>query len=45
MTKPKVAVVVGSSSDYPVIQHTLRVLEDFAIPVELTVSTAHRSPE
>ncbi|NWG13612.1 MAG: 5-(carboxyamino)imidazole ribonucleotide mutase [Acidobacteria bacterium] len=45
MTKPKVAVVVGSSSDYPVIQRTLKVLEDFAIPFELTVSSAHRSPE
>jgi phosphoribosylaminoimidazole carboxylase PurE protein len=43
--KPKVAVVIGSDSDYPVIQDMIRLLEDFAIPFELTVSSAHRSPD
>jgi len=43
--KPKVAVVIGSDSDYPVIQDMLKQLEDFAIPYELTVSSAHRSPD
>jgi phosphoribosylaminoimidazole carboxylase PurE protein len=43
--KPKVAVVIGSSSDYPVLQNMIRLLEDFAIPFELTVSSAHRSPD
>lgn len=45
MIKPKVAVVIGSDSDYPVIQDMLKQLEDFAIPYELTVSSAHRSPD
>ncbi len=45
MTKPKVAVVIGSGSDYPVIQNTIKLLEDFSIPFELTVSSAHRSPD
>ncbi len=43
--KPKVAVVIGSDSDYPVIQDMIKLLEDFAIPFELTVSSAHRSPD
>jgi phosphoribosylamine--glycine ligase len=43
--KPKVAVVLGSESDYPVIQDMIRLLTDFGIPHEITVSSAHRSPE
>jgi len=43
--KPKVAVVIGSDSDYPVIQEMVRLLEEFSIPFEITVSSAHRSPD
>jgi phosphoribosylamine---glycine ligase len=42
---PKVAVVIGSDSDYPVIKEMVRLLEDFSIPFEITVSSAHRSPD
>jgi phosphoribosylaminoimidazole carboxylase PurE protein len=45
MTKPKVAIVLGSDSDYPVIQDALKILGDFDIPYEVTVSSAHRSPD
>jgi phosphoribosylaminoimidazole carboxylase PurE protein len=45
VTKPKVAVVIGSDSDYPVIQEMIRLLEEFSIPFEITVSSAHRSPD
>ncbi len=45
MTQPKVAIVLGSDSDYPVIQDMIQVLRDFGIEHELTVSSAHRSPE
>jgi len=44
LTTPKVAIVLGSDSDYPVIQDMLKRLEDFNIEYELTVSSAHRSP-
>jgi phosphoribosylaminoimidazole carboxylase PurE protein len=43
--KPLVAVVLGSDSDYPVIQDMIRILSDFQIPYEITVSSAHRSPD
>ena len=45
MVQPKVAVILGSDSDYPVIQDMLKMLTDFDIEHELTVSSAHRSPD
>lgn len=45
MTKPSVAIVLGSDSDFPVIQDGLKLLNDFGITYELTVSSAHRSPD
>jgi phosphoribosylaminoimidazole carboxylase PurE protein len=43
--KTLVAIVLGSDSDYPVIQDMIRILSDFQIPYEITVSSAHRSPD
>jgi phosphoribosylaminoimidazole carboxylase PurE protein len=43
--QPKVAIVLGSDSDYPVIQDMIKILSDFNVEHELTVSSAHRSPE
>lgn len=45
MSEPKVAIVLGSDSDYPVIEEMLKTLMDFGIEHELIVSSAHRSPE
>lgn len=45
MSKPKVAIVLGSDSDYPVIQDMLRILNEFEVAHEVTVSSAHRSPD
>jgi phosphoribosylaminoimidazole carboxylase PurE protein len=42
--QPKVAIVLGSDSDYPVIQDMIQILKDFGVEHELTVSSAHRSP-
>lgn len=42
---PKVAIVLGSDSDYPVIQDMIDILKNFGIDYELVVSSAHRSPE
>ena len=44
MNQPKVAIVLGSDSDYPVIQDMLKRLSDFNMEYEVTVSSAHRSP-
>ena len=45
MTKPKVAIVLGSDSDLSVIQDMIKLLKDFEIEFELTISSAHRSPD
>jgi phosphoribosylaminoimidazole carboxylase PurE protein len=45
VSQPKVAVVLGSDSDYPVIQDMLKILKDFGVEHELVVSSAHRSPD
>ncbi len=45
MVKPQVASVLGSGSDYPVIQEMVSLLNDFGIPHEVVVSSAHRSPD
>jgi phosphoribosylaminoimidazole carboxylase PurE protein len=45
VSKARVAIVLGSDSDYPVIQDMLRILHDFEVAHEVTVSSAHRSPD
>jgi phosphoribosylaminoimidazole carboxylase PurE protein len=45
MVRPKVAVVLGSDSDYPVIKDMIDIFRNFGIEYELVVSSAHRSPE
>ena len=40
-----VAVLMGSSSDWPVMQSTTEILSDFGIHYEVRVTSAHRSPE
>ena len=42
---PQVGVVMGSASDDPVVQQTVRVLEDLGIDYEVRVLSAHRTPE
>jgi len=44
VAEQKVAVVLGSDSDYPVIADMLNILKDFGIEYELVISSAHRSP-
>ncbi len=45
VTNPKVAVVLGSDSDQPVVQDAIRLMAEFQIPYELTLASAHRSPD
>lgn len=40
----KVAVIMGSDSDLPVVRGTLQRLEQFGIPYEARVISAHRTP-
>jgi len=43
-TAPLVAVVMGSSSDLPVMQGAVEMLERFDVPHEVRVVSAHRTP-
>lgn len=42
--KPLVGIIMGSSSDLPVMKGAVEMLEQFKIPYELTVVSAHRTP-
>ena len=41
----KVGVVMGSVSDLPVVEKGIKVLQEFGVPVEARVLSAHRCPE
>lgn len=41
----KVAIVMGSTSDIPVMKKAISVLEEFEISVEIDIVSAHRTPE
>ena len=36
---------MGSKSDEPIMQKAIPILEEFGIPYEMTVSSAHRNPD
>lgn len=42
---PKVAVVMGSDSDFPVLEACINTLGEFGIDVEVMVCSAHRTPD
>jgi len=41
----KIAIIMGSQSDLPVMQQAAQCLNDFSMPYELTIISAHRTPE
>ena len=41
----KVAIIMGSNSDWPVLEPAEKVLKDFGVEVEVVVASAHRTPE
>ncbi|MFT5832774.1 MAG: 5-(carboxyamino)imidazole ribonucleotide mutase [Cognaticolwellia sp.] len=44
MTKLKVGIIMGSKSDLPVMQDAVDIMNEFGIPYEVTVVSAHRTP-
>lgn len=44
-TKPLIGVVMGSSSDWDVMQHAVAILKEFGIAHEAQVISAHRMPD
>lgn len=43
--QPKVAIIVGSRSDWDVMKHAPETLEEFGIPYTAKVLSAHRTPK
>jgi len=43
--KPKVAIVMGSDSDFPVLEGCLNILKEFGVETSVTVCSAHRTPD
>jgi len=43
--QPLVSILMGSDSDYEVMVEAAKALDQFGIPFEMTVSSAHRTPE
>jgi 5-(carboxyamino)imidazole ribonucleotide mutase len=44
MTKPSVGIIMGSQSDLKIMKEAAEALEELAIPYELTIVSAHRTP-
>jgi 5-(carboxyamino)imidazole ribonucleotide mutase len=44
-TAPVVGIIMGSTSDWPTMEHAARTLEDFGVAWEAEVVSAHRTPE
>lgn len=44
MTKKKVAVIMGSDSDWPVVEKAVKQLRELGIEVEARIMSAHRTP-
>lgn len=43
--EPVVSIIMGSTSDLPVMEKAAQVLNDFRIPFEMNALSAHRTPE
>lgn len=42
---PVVGILMGSDSDLPVMQEAAKILEEFGVPHEIEITSAHRSPK
>ena len=40
-----VSIILGSKSDYEIMKECAKTLENFTVPYEIIISSAHRSPE
>ena len=42
---PRIGIVMGSDSDWPVMQAAVRILDEFCVPYEARIVSAHRTPD
>jgi len=43
--EPKVSIIMGSTSDFSVMEAAAKILDEFQIPFEINALSAHRTPE
>lgn len=43
--QPLVAIIMGSKSDWPTMEHAAKTLDSLAVPYEVAVMSAHRTPQ
>ena len=41
----KVAIIMGSNSDWPILEPAEKTLKEFGVEVEVIVASAHRTPD
>lgn len=42
--KPRVSIIMGSTSDLPVMEKAAKLLDEFEVPFEINALSAHRTP-
>ena len=45
MNKPNVGIIMGSDSDLPILKEAAIILDELGVAYELTIVSAHRTPE
>lgn len=43
--KPRVSIIMGSTSDFPIMEKAAKFLDEFEIPFEINALSAHRTPD
>ena len=41
----KVAIIMGSDSDLPIVEKAINTLKEFGVPYEVHIYSAHRTPD
>ena len=44
-SSPKIGIVMGSDSDFPIMKNAVEIIKNFDIEYEATIVSAHRTPE
>ena len=42
---PKIGIVMGSDSDFPIMKNAVDIIKEFGIDYEVTIVSAHRTPD
>jgi 5-(carboxyamino)imidazole ribonucleotide mutase len=43
--KPKIAIIMGSKSDLPIMQSAVDIIQEFGVAYDINIVSAHRTPE